>query len=53
MSDSISSSPIAFRPAQAEHRLTPPLEVGGFTPLSTTDWPGQLAAVVFLSLIHI
>jgi len=24
------------------------LEVGGFTPLSTTDWPGQLAAVVFV-----
>lgn len=24
------------------------LKVGGFTPLSTTDWPGQLAAVVFV-----
>lgn len=24
------------------------LEIGGFTPLSTTDWPGQLAAVVFV-----
>jgi pyruvate formate lyase activating enzyme len=24
------------------------LTLGGFTPLSTTDWPGQLAAVVFL-----
>jgi len=24
------------------------LEVGGFTPLSTTDWPGRLAAVVFV-----
>lgn len=24
------------------------LRVGGFTPLSTTDWPGQLAAVVFV-----
>lgn len=23
------------------------LKVGGFTPLSTTDWPGMLAAVVF------
>ncbi|HEX7972614.1 MAG TPA: anaerobic ribonucleoside-triphosphate reductase activating protein, partial [Thiobacillus sp.] len=23
------------------------LRVGGLTPLSTTDWPGQLAAVVF------
>lgn len=48
MSESTSSSPIAFRPAQAEHRLIPPLDVGGFTPLSTTDWPGQLAAVVFV-----
>ncbi len=41
-------SKITFRPAQAEHRLIPPLDVGGFTPLSTTDWPGQLAAVVFV-----
>jgi pyruvate formate lyase activating enzyme len=24
------------------------LALGGFTPLSTTDWPGKLAAVVFL-----
>jgi pyruvate formate lyase activating enzyme len=24
------------------------LKVGGFTPLSTSDWPGQLAAVVFV-----
>lgn len=24
-----------------------PLRVGGFTPLSTTDWPGMLSAVVF------
>lgn len=24
------------------------IELGGYTPLSTTDWPGQLAAVVFL-----
>lgn len=24
------------------------LKIGGFTPLSTTDWPGQLAAVVFV-----
>jgi pyruvate formate lyase activating enzyme len=24
------------------------LEVGGLTPLSTTDWPGKLAAVVFV-----
>ena len=24
------------------------LEPGGFTPLSTTDWPGRLAAVVFV-----
>jgi pyruvate formate lyase activating enzyme len=24
------------------------LELGGFTPLSTTDWPGKLAAVVFV-----
>lgn len=24
------------------------LSIGGFTPLSTTDWPGQLAAVVFV-----
>ncbi len=23
------------------------LHVGGLTPLSTTDWPGMLAAVVF------
>ncbi|WP_375214024.1 anaerobic ribonucleoside-triphosphate reductase activating protein [Aquabacterium sp.] len=28
--------------------MIPPLDVGGFTPLSTTDWPGQLAAVVFV-----
>ena len=28
--------------------LTPTLELGGFTPLSTTDWPGKLAAVVFV-----
>ncbi|CAD5373104.1 Ribonucleotide reductase of class III (anaerobic), activating protein [Rubrivivax sp. A210] len=27
---------------------SPTLEVGGFTPLSTTDWPGRLAAVVFV-----
>ena len=24
------------------------VKVGGFTPLSTTDWPGKLAAVVFV-----
>ena len=24
------------------------LEVGGFTPLSTTDWPDRLVAVVFV-----
>ena len=24
------------------------LTIGGFTPLSTTDWPGKLAAVVFV-----
>lgn len=60
MSDSTSSSQagltpppsteskIAFRPALVERRLIPPLDVGGFTPLSTTDWPGQLAAVVFV-----
>lgn len=24
------------------------LQLGGYTPLSTTDWPGKLAAVVFL-----
>lgn len=56
MSDSTSSSraeaapesEITFRPASTEHRLIPPLDVGGFTPLSTTDWPGQLAAVVFV-----
>lgn len=28
-------------------RTAPPLRIGGLTPLSTTDWPGQLAAVVF------
>lgn len=27
---------------------TAELTLGGFTPLSTTDWPGKLAAVVFL-----
>ena len=25
-----------------------PLKVGGYTPFSTTDYPGQLAAVVFV-----
>lgn len=48
MSDSISSNPITFRPASAEPHRIPPLDVGGFTPLSTTDWPDQLAAVVFV-----
>lgn len=48
MNESTSSNPIEFRPAQADHRLISPLDVGGFTPLSTTDWPGQLAAVVFV-----
>jgi len=48
MSDSISPNPIACRPASAESHLIPPLDVGGFTPLSTTDWPDQLAAVVFV-----
>ena len=24
------------------------LELGGFTPLSTVDWPGRLAAVAFV-----
>lgn len=56
MNDSILSSQaeapleskIALRPAPVEPRLIPPLDVGGFTPLSTTDWPGQLAAVVFV-----
>lgn len=28
-------------------RATRALRIGGLTPLSTTDWPGQLAAVVF------
>ena len=28
-------------------RRAPALRVGGLTPLSATDWPGQLAAVVF------
>ena len=27
--------------------VTPPLRVGGLVPLTTTDYPGQLAAVVF------
>ncbi|MBK6852972.1 MAG: anaerobic ribonucleoside-triphosphate reductase activating protein [Burkholderiales bacterium] len=27
---------------------TPALEVGGFVPFSSTDWPGKLAAVVFV-----
>lgn len=31
------------------HADSPPsLRIGGITPLSTVDWPGQLAAVVFL-----
>ena len=29
-------------------RVEEPLRVAGFTPLSTTDYPGQLAAVVFV-----
>ena len=33
--------------AAAAAALTP-VTLGGFTPLSTTDWPGKLAAVVFL-----
>lgn len=60
MNDSISPSPadrlatpvteskVTLRFAPIEPRLIPPLDVGGFTPLSTTDWPGQLAAVVFV-----
>lgn len=48
MNDSTSSNRAEFRPAPVEPRLIPPLDVGGFTPLSTTDWPGQLAAVVFV-----
>ena len=48
MNDSTSSNRAEFRPAPVEQRLIPPLDVGGFTPLSTTDWPGQLAAVVFV-----
>lgn len=48
MNDSTSLSQAEFRPAPVEQRLIPPLDVGGFTPLSTTDWPGQLAAVVFV-----
>jgi pyruvate formate lyase activating enzyme len=36
------------RPAEARARLLrAPLRVGGLTPCSTTDWPGQLSAVVF------
>lgn len=46
MNDSISPSLLAT--PRAEARLIAPLDVGGFTPLSTTDWPGQLAAVVFV-----
>jgi pyruvate formate lyase activating enzyme len=36
-------------PAEAAARLlrAPPLRVGGLTPCSATDWPGQLSAVVF------
>lgn len=30
------------------YRLLNPVPVGSMTPLSTVDWPGQLAAVVFL-----
>jgi pyruvate formate lyase activating enzyme len=32
---------------RAIERAATPLRVGGLTPLSTTDWPGQLSAVVF------
>jgi pyruvate formate lyase activating enzyme len=31
----------------ATERAAVPLRVGGLTPLSATDWPGQLSAVVF------
>jgi len=33
--------------ARATERASAPLRVGGLTPLSATDWPGQLSAVVF------
>ena len=60
MSDSISSSPaetasesktpVWLAPAEPgpSTLASTPLDLGGFTPLSTTDWPDQLAAVVFV-----
>ncbi|WP_294637090.1 anaerobic ribonucleoside-triphosphate reductase activating protein [uncultured Aquabacterium sp.] len=47
MSGATSSSPTA-KPFAPETRVPGCLAVGGFTPLSTTDWPGKLAAVVFV-----
>ena len=53
-SGSSSASPItagcSSSPAEndATPFLEPVLRIGGVTPLSTVDWPGQLAAVVFL-----
>jgi pyruvate formate lyase activating enzyme len=37
-----------FRAGVVREEGLPTLSLGGFTPLSTTDWPGKLAAVVFL-----
>ena len=44
------SSPfrIETQDADAARNLTETLRIGGITPLSTVDWPGQLSAVIFL-----
>lgn len=52
MSDATSLSPSAPPPSPASPDAaaipTADLEVGGFVPMSTVDWPDQLVAVVFV-----
>lgn len=46
------AAPAAGRPATTEHDEAVDahaLRIGGFVPLSSVDWPGQLVATVFLS----
>lgn len=46
-----SSIPLAVQPMLPLQPLEPgpaPLDVGAFTPLSATEWPGQQAAVVYV-----
>ncbi|MCS7009501.1 MAG: radical SAM protein, partial [Chthoniobacterales bacterium] len=43
-----SPHPATLLPSQDQEKISPPLRIGGYLPLSATDYPGCLSAVIFL-----